>query len=293
MIADQFPRWAHLPVTPVELDGWDNRTFRLGNEMSVRLPTADEYVPQVHKEHRWLPVLAAHLPVAIPVPLAKGAPGRGFPWPWSVYPWLRGEPASVAEIGRLEQLAVDVAEFLGALQRVDPAGGPSPRQHNFFRGGPLAVYDAQARAAIEALGDQIDVRAATEAWEKALASRWESDAVWIHGDITASNLLIVGGRLNAVIDFGCCAVGDPACDLAIAWTFLSGESRAVFRDVLSADGATWARSRGWALWKGLITLVSTRQLKPEEEGSLERRLGWRGSARQVVEDVLDEHRRLA
>ncbi len=293
LIADQFARWADLRVTPVEPGGWDNRTFRLGDDMGVRLPTGDAYVPHVDKEHRWLPQLAAHLPVAIPVPLAKGAPACGFPRPWSIYRWVSGEPAHVAEIDRLDRFAVDLAEFLGALQRIDGTGGPSPGRHNFFRGGPLAVYDTETRTAIDALRAQIDALTATEAWEAALASGWQFDPVWIHGDVTASNLLVVAGRLSAVIDFGCCAVGDPACDLTIAWTFLGGASRTAFRDALPADDATWARSRGWALWKGLITLASSRQLKSEEGGSPERRFGWRETARRVVEDVLDEHRSVA
>jgi aminoglycoside phosphotransferase (APT) family kinase protein len=289
LIADQFPHWAHLPVCPVEFDGWDNRTFRLGDEMSVRLPVADEYIPQIDKEHRWLPLLAVHLPVAIPVPLAKGAPACGFPRPWSVCRWLTGMPAHVADIDRLDRFAVDLAEFLWALQRIDPDRGPSPGEHNFFRGAPLAVYDGETTTAIQALGGQVDVRTARDVWDAALASRWQSDPVWIHGDVTASNLLVVAGRLGGVIDFGCCAVGDPACDLTIAWTFLCGKSRAAFRDAIAVDDGTWARSRGWALWKGLITLTR-RQREPDQSGSPETRLGWRRTARQVIDDVLEEHR---
>ncbi len=239
LVADQFPHWAHLPVSPVEFDGWDNTTFRLGNEMCVRLPVADEYVGQIDKEHRWLPMLAAHLPMAIPVPLAKGAPGCRFPRPWSVYRWLAGVPAHMAEIDRLDRFALDLAQFLGALQRIYPAGGPSPGAHNFFRGAPLGVYDGQTRMAIEALGNHIDVRTAKEVWEAALASRWQSDPVWIHGDITASNLLVVAGRLGGVIDFGCCAVGDPACVLTIVWTFLGARAEPRF-----ATPFRWMMRRG-------------------------------------------------
>lgn len=290
LIADQFPQWAHLPVTPVEVDGSDNRTFRLGNEMSVRLPAGDEYVPQVDKEHRWLPRIAAHLPVAVPAPLAKGAPACGFPRPWSVYRWRRGVPAHVAAIPRPERFAVDLAEFLLALQRIDPSGGPPPGEHNFFRGAPLAVYDGQTRTAIEELRGEIDGRAATELWRAALASTRHAGSVWVHGDVTPSNLLVEDGRLGAVIDFGCCAVGDPACDLTIAWTFFTGGSRAAFHDALAADDGTWARSRGWTLWKGLVTLRNSLR-KPAELGLHEKRFGWQSTTLQVVEDILDEHRR--
>jgi aminoglycoside phosphotransferase (APT) family kinase protein len=135
LVAAQFPQWAHLPVMPVELDGWDNTTFRLGEDLSVRLPRADGYVPQVNKEHRWLPTLAPQLPLPIPAPLAKGVPALGFPRPWSVYRWLSGEHATVERVGDLEAFATDLGEFLAALYAIDPAGGPAAGEHSFWRGG--------------------------------------------------------------------------------------------------------------------------------------------------------------
>jgi aminoglycoside phosphotransferase (APT) family kinase protein len=292
LVAAQFPQWAHLPVTPVDLDGWDNATFRLGEALSVRLPSADPYVPQVEKEHRWLPILAPQLPVPVPEPLAKGAPGSGFPRPWSVYRWLAGEHATVAGVAALDRFATDLADFLSALAAIDPAGGPAPGQHNFFRGGPLSVYDSEARAAIAALNGKIDADAATEVWEAALAATWLGPPVWIHGDVTPSNLLVVDGRLSAVIDFGCSGVGDPACDVTIAWTFLAGESREAFRERLSLDRGTWARGRGWALWKAMITLVKVLEANGAGASRADLRMGWRLSAGDVIEEVLADHRRL-
>lgn len=251
----QFPQWADLPVKRVEFDGWDNTTFRLGEDLSVRLPSAQAYAGQVEKEHRWLPRLAAHLPLSIPVPLAMGVPANGYPWHWSVYRWLEGENATIKSIADLQQFATTLAQFLAALQRIDPADGPPPGQHNFFRGGPLTTYDSETRDAIATLRGRIDADAVTAVWEAALRATWHGPPVWLHGDVSAGNLLVEKGRLNAVIDFGCTAVGDPACDLTIAWTLLSGESRDAFREALPLDRATWARGRGWALWKGLITLV--------------------------------------
>ena len=255
LVAAQFPKWADLPIEPVEFDGWDNRTFRLGEDLSVRLPSAQAYAGQVEKEHRWLPRLAAHLPLSIPVPLAMGVPANGYPWHWSVYRWLEGENATIKSIADLQQFATTLAQFLAALQRIDPADGPPPGQHNFFRGGPLTTYDTETRDAIATLRGRIDADAVTAVWEAALRATWHGPPVWLHGDVSAGNLLVEKGRLNAVIDFGCTAVGDPACDLTIAWTLLSGESRDAFRAALPLDRATWARGRGWALWKGLITLV--------------------------------------
>jgi aminoglycoside phosphotransferase (APT) family kinase protein len=287
LIAAQFPQWSALPIRPVADGGWDNQTFHLGDAMSVRLPRDEPYALAVEKEHRWLPILAPAVPLPIPVPLAEGAPGEGYPYKWSVYRWIDGSPAAPSRIGDLTTFAADLAAFLVALQGVDPAGGPSPGQHNWFRGGPLETYDADTRRAIAQLGAQgsgargsgaqgsgADVSGAevssvrvsgaqvpgalvTEIWETALRATWQGDPVWFHGDVAAGNLLVRDGRLSAVIDFGTCGVGDPACDLAIAWTLFSGPSRAEFRRRLAVDDATWARGRGWALWKALITYADS------------------------------------
>jgi len=264
LVAAQFPQWADLPIRPVELSGWDNRTFHLGEEMSVRLPSAERYAAQVEKEHRWLSKLAPRLPQPIPIPLAKGAPGLGYPWPWSIYRWIEGENASLERIDDLSQFALDLAQFLTALQRIDPAGGPPPGQHNFYRGASLAVYDAETRQALAVLANEIDVEAAREVWETARQETWDGAPVWLHGDIAAGNLLVQNGRLSAVIDFGCSGVGDPACDVTIAWTLFSGASREAFRAALSVDDATWGRGRGWALWKALITLAGQMHTHPSE-----------------------------
>jgi aminoglycoside phosphotransferase (APT) family kinase protein len=293
LVAAQFPQWAHLPVAAVELDGWDNTTFRLGEDLSVRLPSGDAYVPQVDKEHRWLPILAPHLPLPIPQPVARGATGLGFARPWSVYGWLAGEHATVDQVADLNRFATDLADFLVALYEVDPAGGPAPGRHNFFRGGPLTTYDSEAREAVSALDAEIDTDAATEVWEAALAATWHGPSVWIHGDVTASNLLVVDGRLSAVIDFGCSAVGDPACDLTIAWTFLRRDSREAFRERLPLDDGAWARGRGWALWKALITHVQNLKANGAHADLVGLRMGWRLSARRIIEEVLADHSRLA
>jgi len=273
LVAAQFPQWAGLPVRPVAVDGWDNTTFRLGEDLSVRLPTGEQYVQQVDKEHRWLPVLAGSLPLPIPEPMAKGVPGCGFGRPWSVYRWLDGDIATTGRVPDLVTFAADLADFLAALCRIDAAGGPPPGDHNFFRGGSLAVYDGQTRAAIAALGGEIDADRATEVWAAALRAPWRTAPTWVHGDVATGNLLVRDGRLCAVIDFGCCAVGDPACDTVIAWTFLSGEGRRVFRSSLPVDEGTWVRGRGWALWKALITLVGALRDDPDDARETKRIIG--------------------
>jgi aminoglycoside phosphotransferase (APT) family kinase protein len=252
LIAAQFPQWSELPIRPVSPSGWDNRTFRLGDRMVVRLPSDEEYAAQVAKAQRWLPYLAVSLPLAIPIPLALGQPGAGYPWNWSVYRWLEGETASSSSIADRIDFASSLGRFLNVLQRIDATGGPAPGPHNFHRGGAPAIYDRQTRQAIAALKGKIDGDAAIAVWEAALASMWQGPPVWVHGDVAATNTLVQAGRLSAVIDFGQLGVGDPACDLVIAWTFFEGQSRQAFRDALPLDAETWARARGWALWKALI-----------------------------------------
>lgn len=255
LIATQFSHWAHLPIWPVEFGGWDNRTFHLGDDMTVRLPSGPWYALQVEKEQTWLPKLAPHLPVPIPVPLGKGEPAEGYPWPWSVYRWLEGETATAERIGDLGEFAAAVADFLVALRRIDATGGPAPGKHNFFRGGPLAIYDHETHRALADLEGQFDTKRAAAIWQTALSSEWQNPPVWLHGDIAWGNLLVKDGRLCAVIDFGTSGIGDPSCDLAIAWTMFRGTSRRIFRERLGLDDATWARGRGWTLWKALIVLA--------------------------------------
>ena len=265
LVATQFPQWAHLPVRPVDVDGWDNATFRLGRHMSVRLPSSQAYVEQIAKEQRWLPVLARQLPLPIPEPLAIAEASGGFPRPWSVYRWIDGQTAEAGQIADLREFAADLAAFLAALYKVDPAGGPLPGPHNFFRGGSPAHYDAETRAALTALHGHVDVGLASEVWEAALAAPWDGPPVWFHGDAQPGNLLLnPAGRLGAVIDFGTCGIGDPACDTTIAWTFLSGDSQRVFKERLPVDEKTWTRGRGWAIWKAMIVLVRALSTDPAE-----------------------------
>ncbi|MEZ2332743.1 aminoglycoside phosphotransferase family protein [Mesorhizobium sp. RCC_202] len=282
LVAAQFPQWRHLPVSPVAFGGWDNRTFHLGDEMTVRLPSAAPYSLQVEKEHRWLPRLAPLLPLPIPTPLAMGEPAQGYAWHWSVYRWIDGETAKTAHITDLRAFAIALAEFLVALRGIDPADGPGSGQHNFYRGGPLAVYDGEARQAIAALKGQVDTQAATTVWEAALAATWHGSPVWFHGDVAWGNLLVADGDLSAVIDFGTSGVGDPSCDLAITWTFFEGDSREVFRKRIAVDDATWARGRGWTLWKAMITVAGHDANQVEAERQ-----------RRVIDEVIADHCRWA
>jgi aminoglycoside phosphotransferase (APT) family kinase protein len=283
LVASQFPAWADLPVRRVDVDGWDNASFRLGDTMSVRLPSAEDYVESIIKEHRWLPVLAGQLPLPIPVLLATGKPGCGFPRPWSVHQWIDGDPVRYGEpLADMAQFASDLADFLAVLYRIDATGGPAPGEHNFFRGGPLTVYDGETQQALAALKGDIDTDLAAEVWRAALAAAWDGPPVWFHGDAQPGNLLLEDGRLSAVLDFGTSGVGDPSCDTTIAWTFLSGESTDVFKDRLPVDSATWVRGRGWAIWKAMIVLASALESGDQQDAA---------QTTHVIEKVLADHMR--
>ena len=255
LLAAQFPQWADLPLEALQSSGTDSALYRLGDDKVVRLPRIQAAAGQVDKENQWLPRLAPLLTLPIPAPLAKGTPGEGFPWPWSVYRWIEGETATIERIADLKQAATEIAQFIAALHGIDAAGGPVPGDHNSFRGVPLATRDAATRTAISSLHGMLDEAALTAAWDAALnASVWNRPPVWIHGDLQPGNLLIQYGRINAVIDFGCLGVGDPACDLIVAWNLFNAQSRKVLRAALKVDEATWQRGRGWALSVGLIAL---------------------------------------
>jgi aminoglycoside phosphotransferase (APT) family kinase protein len=281
LLTRQFPRWADLPIEPIQSAGTDNAIYRLGDEMCVRLPIMPNAASRVDKEHRWLPRLAPLLSLPISIPLAKGDPDEGYPFRWSVYQWIEGENAAIELIADLVQAARDLAEFIATLQRIDTTDGPPPGSHNFFRGEPLVMRDSETRVAIKALHGLIDTGAATAVWEASVGSPvWSDSPVWIHGDLQPGNLLAQEGRLSAVIDFGGLGVGDPACDLQVAWNLLSVEARDVFRAELAVDDATWVRGRGWALSCGLIALPYYQETNPVLAGI----------SRRAIDEVLADYK---
>ncbi|MEV6342814.1 aminoglycoside phosphotransferase family protein [Actinoplanes sp. NPDC051851] len=263
LIDSRFPQWRYFPIRPVANGGWDNWTFHLGPAMSVRLPSAAEYALAVEKEHRWLPRLAPRLPLPVPVPLAQGSPGFGYPFSWSVYPWIDGTPLTPGALTDPPAFAASLAGFLLALRAVDPGDGPAPGLHNWYRGGSLRRYDGEFQRALGLLGDRVDADRARVLWKDALDAPWDGEPTWFHGDIALGNLLLdAAGDLSAVIDFGTCGVGDPSCDLAIAWTVLTADARELFRAHLCVPAAEWTRGRGWALWKTLVTCAHSSSPEP-------------------------------
>lgn len=261
LLEHQLPQWAGLPLARVDSAGTDNALFRLGRELVVRLPRISWAVDDVEKECRWLPRLADRLPVAIPAPVAQGDPGAGYPHRWWIYRWLEGAHPTVDR--QPPALAQQLAHFVTALRAVDATGGPAAS-----RGVPLADRDEYTRGAIASLAGVVDNRAAIAAWECALqVPAWDGPPVWVHGDLAPGNLLVADGRLSAVIDFGCLGVGDPACDLIVAWNLLPARDRDGYREALGVDEATWQRGRGWALSIALGQLSYYAETNPSLAGS--------------------------
>lgn len=246
LLGDQFPEWTDLPLRRIEPTGTVNAVFRLGDELSVRLARREGPTQPGGKELDWLPRLAPLLPVEIPVPVAQGYPTGDYPWFWEIHTWVEGETASVEEIDAIEA-ARDLAALVAALQRVSPAGAPPGR------GIPLADRDREIRYWLSRFDG--DPAVAVE-WERALAAPpWDGPPVWHHGDLDARNWLIRDGQISGVIDWGSMGVGDPACDVMVAWKLHSPAARDAFREALPTDDATWDRARGWVLSQAVAALA--------------------------------------
>ncbi|MCW7944382.1 phosphotransferase [Streptomyces hygroscopicus] len=278
LIAGQFPQWAELTVERFPSGGTVNAMYRLGDSMVVRLPLVKGGAKDVSMEQEWLPRLAPRLPCAIPEVLGTGEPADGYPWPWSVYRWLAGEIPEAGALSEPTLLADDLAEFVSAMRSITLP--EAPQAH---RGGPVAALDASTRAAIEELRgipqEGVDCNAAAALWKDALrAPGWDGPPVWLHADLMPGNLLVDGGRLTSVIDFGCAGVGDPACDLFPAWNLLPAGAREVFREALGVDDATWNRGRARTLSQALIALPYYRRTNP----------AMAHNARHVIQSVLGE-----
>ena len=271
VIDKQFPHFSHLKITDVEVQGRDNRTYRLGDEMLVRMPSGPDYALQVEKEQGLLPQLAERLSIPIPTPIAIGHPSEIYPYHFSIYRWLPGKSINLVNLTDVEkeELAYDLAKFLKELQRIKDI--PHIPPGNGKRGDHVSVYDSGARQQIAQLGHIIDGEKSLALWERACSTKWTNDPVWLHGDLAIGNILVDNGRLSAVIDFGCTATGDSACDLVIAWTYFSGKSREIFISEMDLDHDSWLRGRGWALWKATFELCQIKN-KDSDEAQVQKRI---------------------
>jgi aminoglycoside phosphotransferase (APT) family kinase protein len=262
-----------LPLRRVRPGGWDNVTYRLGASHTVRLPSAGRYVAQVRRETLALELIAPRLPFEVPRTAATGEPGFGYPYPWSVRHWIDGQPPDRRRHGGLAGFGTQLARYLHALWSLPTDGGPLPGADNFYRGGDLRIYAPEVERCLQARGRDPDTVTFAAIWREAeRACEIAAPTCWLHGDLAAPNMLLRDGNLAALIDFGQVAVGDPACDLAVFWTLLHGPGRVAFSAALETDDATWARARGWALWKALL-VANDRKARPAAAGQAIRTLG--------------------
>ena len=248
LLGDQFPRWADRRLRRIADSGTDNAIYRLGGDLGVRLPRIHWAAAQIEKECRWLPELAADLPTAVPVPVGEGRPGHGYPFPWLVFPWLEGNSLDRVAVDDWDGVAAGVAEFVLALERHPPGGGPPPTR----RGTPMAQHDEAVQWGVSRLVGVIDVDRARQVWRWALeAGELSGEPVWVHGDLLPGNIILHQGRLGGVIDWSGAGVGDPAGDAMLAWA-LPPRARRHYRRTLGFDDATWARARGWVVEQAVL-----------------------------------------
>ncbi len=255
LIKKHCPHFSNMQIDQILPGGYDNYMFRLGDKYVLRLPSGKGHIGQIEKEYKYLPYLSKHLSIKIPKPIFLGEKDEIFAEQWGIYEWIEGDIAmNCLDTLDLNVFASDLADFILELHSIESKNAPSPEVCQ--RGGDISIYEDYFRQAITVLREQINVKRAEEIWETALATKWEKEKRWVHGDISAANLLVEKGRLSAVIDFGCMCAGDPACDLVIAWTFFEQSSRDVFLSKLNMDEDTIKRAKAWALLKALLILAN-------------------------------------
>jgi aminoglycoside phosphotransferase (APT) family kinase protein len=257
LLCAQHPDLADLPLVEAG-EGWDNQMYRLGDSLGVRLPRRMLAADLIVHEQRWLPALAARLPLPVPAPVRTGQPGGGFPWSWSIVPWFEGRSAAVTSANPIS-MAEDLGRFLRALHQAAPEEAPPNR----WRGVPLATRTPSVLECLKQLGDRVPAARITRLWaESVSAVPWSGRPVWLHGDLHPGNLVVHRDRVAAVVDFGDLTSGDPATDLSVAWSTLPPAARPIFRAAARnafdpIDDATWVRARGWALTLGLVFLANS------------------------------------
>ncbi len=272
LVAAQFPELADLAISAVRSTGTVNAIYRIGDHLCARLPRVQQWAKDLDNEWRWLPKLGPRLSLQVPEPVGRGNPASSYPFSWAIYGWIDGQPYADELVDDEREAAKDLAQFVVELRRIDPVA-EAPRAGR----KPLRELDAVTRTAIESGRGVIDSDAATAAWERALeAPAWVGTPTWIHTDLLRPNLLVRGGRLAAVIDFGAVGVGDPAADVIAAWSVFRHTGRAVFRDALAVEDGTWNRARGFALHQAALIISYYAETNP----------GFVSLAKRTVEEVL-------
>jgi aminoglycoside phosphotransferase (APT) family kinase protein len=248
LLFKQFPKWSHLPLKLMRPEGTDNAMYRLGNDKLIRLPRKESSSFSIEKELTWLPKLGVHLPLSIPNIIAKGVSDKNYPFTWLILEWLDGSSPDKENMVDEHKAAANLASFVKSMQKIKFDGAPNCR-----RGKPLSTCDDEVKRSIPLLNGFYKIELLKNLWELALKTpQWKKDPVWVHGDLHAGNLLAKDKKIIGVIDFGLAGIGDPACDMMIAWTFLNKKSRKIFHSIVQPDKDTWNRGRGWALFLGIV-----------------------------------------
>ena len=262
LLDDQFPQWAELPLDRVTPGGSDHWIYRLGSDLTVRVPAHAGAIHDAEKDLHWLPLLARALPMRIPNPIAVGEPGFGYPWNWSVGRWLDGSVATPDVFGDSIQVADSLAGFLRELHGFD---ADLPDEWRPLLDRPLlCASDPAVRSAIAATASQFDAAALSAVWEQALLAESESwQPRWVHGDFHPGNLLAQADRITTVLDFGSFGFGDPAADLMIAYTLMTPRVRRHFARQLDLDAGAWVRGRGWSLRGGILAYAAYADTRPD------------------------------
>jgi len=278
LLVSQMPQWAELPLRLVEPSGTDNVMVRLGDDLVLRLPRTEGAAVGIEKEQRLVPRIAAHLRVPLPSPVGFGEPGDGYPWHWSVSPWIVGRNPQPGEVS--VGLAIELAEFAKTLRAVDTFGLTAEGPLHSYRADSIALRDEPTRRCIDECRGLLDASLVTQAWDQARrVVDFPGERVWMHSDLQPGNILVRDGKLASVIDWGGLALGDPAVDCIVAWTLLTPQTRPTFRSHVDVDGSAWARGRAWALSIALVAL-------PYYVHSNEQITAWaRHAIAQVVEDL--------
>jgi aminoglycoside phosphotransferase (APT) family kinase protein len=259
LIVDQFPTLAHLPVTFVA-EGWDNAMYRVGADLSARIPRRKVAEDLIKLEQKWLTKLAPTLPIAIPAVVHVGQPAFGYPWVWSLVPWFDGEEVGTGKLDESEGAAL--GHFLKALHQPAPKNAPI----SDCRGGPLTTRAELVTFRTARLADDFPwiARDILPIWEQGFAAPPENLRTWLHGDLHPRNVLMRDGKLSAVIDWGDMCAGDPATDLAAFWMLLPNpESRALAIDFYQPTEPTLLRAKAWAITWGLLLLDTGRIDNPK------------------------------
>ncbi len=247
------PQWADLPVQRLVSSGTDNVIYRLGVKLLLRLPRREAAADLIAKELDWLPRFA-DLPLDVPRLRFRGTIDFGWKSDFGIFDWMEGDIASPRNIADPLAAALALANFLNALHLVETEGAPPAGEGNHRRGVALDALSSVTLPAIDILADEIDADAAIRLWKRACATVHRGPPVWLHGDLKADNLIARNGRLTGVLDWGLCAVGDPAADYAAAWTWVDPSARAAFRHACGIGDADWLRAEGWALYAAVIAL---------------------------------------